>query len=53
MDYLGYLDLTRGELSASSPWYYVTLIWRTRHQLMARSATGLRWTLTRMGEVTG
>jgi hypothetical protein len=25
MDYLGYLDLTRGELSASSPWYYITL----------------------------
>jgi hypothetical protein len=25
MDYLGYLDITRGELSASGPWFYVTL----------------------------
>jgi hypothetical protein len=25
MDYEGYVDITRGELSASSPWYYVTI----------------------------
>lgn len=25
MDYQGYLDITRGELSAASPWVYVTL----------------------------